>query len=60
MKSKAKDGSGDPPGPGRNGERNFHGEKSSNATHASSTDPEAQLYRKGRGKEAKSASSVTR
>src|ERR1700740_729037 len=54
MKSfKARDGSGDPPGPGRNGERDFHGEKPSNATHASSTDPEAQLYRKGRGKEAK-------
>src|SRR5215470_17237290 len=51
MKSfKAKDGSGDPPSPGRNGERDFHGEKPSNATHASSTDPEAQLYRKGRGK----------
>ena len=39
--------------PLRNGERDFHGEKRSNATHASSTDPEAQLYRKGRGKEAK-------
>src|SRR4249919_4152207 len=49
----AKDGSGEPPSPGRNGERDFHGEKRSNATHASSTDPEAQLYRKGRGKEAK-------
>src|SRR6202034_1567430 len=44
MKSfKAKDGSDDPPGPGRNGERNFHGEKRSNATHASTTEPEAQL-----------------
>jgi transposase len=54
MKSfKATDGSSDPPGSGRNGERDFHGEKPSNATHASSTDPEAQLYRKGRGKEAK-------
>jgi hypothetical protein len=54
MKSfKAKDGSSDPPGSGRNGERDFHGEKPSNATHSSSTDPEAQLYRKGRGKEAK-------
>ena len=54
MKSfKAKDGSSEPPGAGRNGERDFHGEKPSNATHASSTDPEAQLYRKGRGKEAK-------
>jgi hypothetical protein len=30
MKSfKAKDGSNDPPGPGRNGERDFHGEKRS-------------------------------
>jgi len=54
MKSfRAKDGSGDPPGSGRNGERDFNGEKRSNATHASTTDPEAQLYRKGRGKEAK-------
>jgi len=54
MKSfKAKDGSSDPPGPGRNGERNFHGEKPANATHASTTDPEAKLYRKGQGKEAK-------
>jgi transposase len=54
MKSfKAKDGSSDPPGPGRNGERDFHGEKPANATHASTTDPEARLYRKGQGKEAK-------
>jgi transposase len=54
MKSfKAKDGSDDPPGSGRNGERDFHGEKRSNAAHVSTTDPEAQLYRKGRGKEAK-------
>ena len=54
MKSfKAKDGSSDPPGPGRNGERDFHGEKPANATHASTTDPEAKLYRKGHGKEAK-------
>ena len=46
MKSfKAKDGSSDPPGSGRNGECDFHGEKRSNATHASSTDPKAQLYR---------------
>jgi hypothetical protein len=52
MKSfKAKDGSSEPPGSGRNGERDFHGEKRSNATHVSTTDPEAQLYRKGRGKE---------
>jgi len=31
----------------------FHGEKRSNATHASSTDPDALLARKGSGKEAK-------
>jgi transposase len=49
----AKDGSGEPPAPGRNGERDFHGEKRSNATHASTTDPEAKLYKKGQGKEAK-------
>jgi len=38
---------------GRNEEVNFHGEKRSNATHASTTDPEAQLAKKGKGKEAK-------
>jgi transposase len=43
---RAKDGSDEPPGPGRNGERSFHGEKRSNATHASTTDPDAKLYRK--------------
>jgi transposase len=54
MKSfRAKDGSDEPPTPGRNGERNFHDEKRSNDTHASTTDPEAKLYKKGRGKEAK-------
>ena len=54
MKSfQAKDGSSEPPSPGRNGERDFHGEKRSNETHASTTDPEAKLYRKGKGKEAK-------
>ncbi|PWC86876.1 transposase [Azospirillum sp. Sp 7] len=54
MKSfRPKDGSDEPPGPGRNGERNFHGERRSNDTHASVTDPEAKLFRKGRGKEAK-------
>jgi hypothetical protein len=31
----------------------FHGQKRSNDTHASRTDPEASLYRKGPGKEAK-------
>jgi IS5 family transposase len=32
---------------------NFHGEKRSNQTHQSTTDPEAKLARKGSGKEAK-------
>ena len=31
----------------------FHGEKRSNATHQSRTDPDARLYKKGPGKEAK-------
>src|SRR5204863_7795227 len=48
-----KDGSGEPPAPGRNGERDFHGEKRSNETHASTTDPDARLYRKGPGQPAK-------
>ena len=34
---------------------NFHGDRRSNATHASTTDPEARLARKGPGKEAKRA-----
>jgi transposase len=37
----AKDGSGEPPSPGRNGERDFHGEQRSNETHVCTTDPEA-------------------
>lgn len=40
-------------GAGRNAERNFHGEKRSNETHQSLTDPEAQLYRKGDGQPAR-------
>jgi transposase len=48
-----RDGSGPPPDPGRNGKQDFHGQKRSNETHASTTDPDARLYRKGRGKEAK-------
>jgi transposase len=39
----------------RNVAVDFHGEKRTNATHASRTDPEARLYRKGRGQEAKLA-----
>src|SRR6202789_3718308 len=55
MKSfKPKDGD-EPPADagGRNGEADFRGERRSNDTHASTTDPEARLYRKGPGKEAK-------
>src|SRR5919112_505606 len=42
----------DPP-QGRNPEVNFRGERRSNETHASTTDPDARLYRKGDGMEAK-------
>jgi transposase len=54
MKSfRRKNGTDQPPGPGRNGTRDFHKEKRSNNTHASTTDPDARLARKGAGKEAK-------
>jgi transposase len=56
MKSfRPRDGSDDPPpsGGGGNREADFHGQKRSNETHASTTDPEARLYRKGPGKQAK-------
>ena len=48
---------GDPPrttdaDPG-NPSVDFHGERRGNATHQSTTDPEARLLRKGKGKEAR-------
>lgn len=43
----------EPPDDPGNPTVSFHGEKRSNATHQSTTDPEARLYRKGNGKEAK-------
>ena len=49
---KPKDASGgtDGPGPrGRNAEADFRGTKRRNDTHASTTDPEARLYRKSKG-----------
>jgi transposase len=52
MKSfRRKDGADEPPpsGPSRNAERDFRGEKRSNETHASTTDPDARLYRKADG-----------
>src|SRR3954471_14108785 len=42
-----KDGSDEPPNPGRHGERDLHGERRTNDTYASTTDPEARLFRKG-------------
>jgi transposase len=42
-----------PPTGGRNPEVDFHGEQRTNATHVSGTDPEARLFRKSLGKEAK-------
>ena len=59
MKSFAPKDGGDPPsGKGggrgsRNPDRSFHGEKRKNDTHSSTTDPDARLFRKGAGKEAK-------
>src|ERR1700750_2194364 len=41
-----KDDSGEPPAQGRNGERDFHGEKRSNKTHVSVTDADARLHKK--------------
>jgi hypothetical protein len=38
-------------GGGRNAEADSHGQKRSNDTHASTTDPDARFYRKGKGKE---------
>ena len=43
---KPKDGPSSEPPAGRNAEVGFHGERRSNDTHASTTDPEARLYRK--------------
>jgi transposase len=40
-------------GGARPSERDFHGERRKNDTHASTTDPEARLFKKGKGKEAK-------
>jgi transposase len=54
LKSFKKVGADDPP-PDDSGNPtvDFHGERRSNATHASTTDPDARLARKGNGKEAK-------
>jgi transposase len=52
FKRKGQKSGGRPDDPG-NPTVNFHGEHRSNATHQSTTDPEALLARKGKGKEAK-------
>ena len=52
MKSyQRKDGGSSSPDAG--GDRDFKGERRSNVTHASTTDPDPKLLRKGLGKEAK-------
>ncbi len=48
-----KDQRNPPPDDPGNPTVNFHGEKRSNQTHESTTDPDARLARKGTGKEAK-------
>jgi transposase len=54
MKSfRRKDGADDDPGCGGNAERDFRGQRRSNESHESTTDPEARLYRKGNGKESR-------
>src|SRR5947209_17418822 len=45
-----KDGSDQPPGPGRNSERDFHNDRRSNKTHTSITDPEPRLAKKSGAK----------
>jgi transposase len=54
LKPKNPNGNSEPPASGgRNEEVDFRGEKRSNQTHASTSDPDAMLYRKGSGMEAK-------
>lgn len=42
-----------PPDGGGNPTVNFHGQRRTNATHQSTTDPDARLYKKARGREAR-------
>ncbi len=53
LKPKEAPGSAVPPDDPGNPTVDFHGERRLNATHQSTTDPEARLARKGAGKEAK-------
>lgn len=52
FRPKDEDQEGDGAGTGRNRDHDFRGQKRKNNTHASTTDPDARLYRKGRGKPA--------
>jgi len=53
FRAKNDKGSGPPSAGGRNAEVNFHGERRTNETHASTTDPEARMARKGNATAAK-------
>jgi transposase len=55
FRPRSADGDAEPPAPPAPGNPtvDFRGEKRSNATHASTTDPEARLAKKGKGKEAR-------
>jgi transposase len=48
-----RDGKDDPPPPGRNPHVDFHGERRTNETHAAPHEPQAKLFRKGKGQPAK-------
>jgi transposase len=50
---KPKDGPSTPPDDPKNPTVNFHGQQRRNDTHQSTTDPEARLYKKAVGREAK-------
>ncbi len=56
FRAKNESGDGEPPRgevPGTPREADFHGERRSNETHQSTTDPEARLYKKSAGGEAR-------
>jgi len=48
-----RDGKDDPPPPGRNPHVDFHGERRTNETHVAPHEPQAKLFRKGKGQPAK-------
>lgn len=50
---KPRDDDQPPAAGGRNADVDFHGQRRTNETHRSTTDPEARIARKGRGQEAK-------